>query len=308
MNSKLRTKTRVCSFLEQDADKLLKCGDANAALLYIAIIRHEDLESSEIQKMLGMTNFDFTKALQKLTELNLISGEVILPASSNELPEYTAEDIVTRSKEDEGFKIILNEAQSVLGHTLSAADLRILFGIYDNLGLPIEVILMLLNHSLEDYAEKFGAGRKPSMRGIEKTAYYWANREINTLEAVDEYLAQQKEKNSVFTKLRHSFSMRDRDFTQTERKYIEDWLELGFTVSAIETVYDRTVTNLGSFNWKYADKIMSVWHEKNLHTSEEIAKGDKVRGRYAADTQENSDVSSNDELLAIYDKIKNGKA
>jgi hypothetical protein len=49
--------------------------------------------------------------------------------------------------------------------------MKLLFGMYDYLALPPEVILELLNFCVDRSREKYGPGRLPSMRAVEKEAY-----------------------------------------------------------------------------------------------------------------------------------------
>lgn len=90
-----------------------------------------------------------------------------------ELPEYTSEEVVRRSDEDPAFRGVLAEAERLLGHTLSGADTRTLFGIYDYLGLPVDVIMELMHHCADEARLKYGPGRVPRMRDIEREAYVW---------------------------------------------------------------------------------------------------------------------------------------
>ena len=71
---------------------------------------------------------------------------------------------------------------------LSSAELMTLFGIYDNLGLPVEVILQLITRCLQEYEERYGTGRKPTMRYIEKAAFIWEKNGIYTLEQSESYI------------------------------------------------------------------------------------------------------------------------
>jgi hypothetical protein len=57
-----------------------------------------------------------------------------------------------------------------------------------------------------------------------------------------------------------------RALTQTEQKYIESWLDMGFGPDALEIAYDKTVVKTGRLQWKYMDSIVNSWHGKNLHT------------------------------------------
>ena len=83
--------------------------------------------------------------------MGLLDGEAPVPTPAekplppaDELPNYTAADIVSRG--DRVFTDLVQEAQRVLGHALSTPDLKKLFGIYDYLKLPAEVIMELLHY------------------------------------------------------------------------------------------------------------------------------------------------------------------
>ena len=130
---------------------------------------------------------------------------------AEELPEYTSEDIVRRSKADSGFQAVIAQAQRKLGRALSTADLKTLFGIYDYLALPADVIFMLIGYCIDVFAEKYGPGRLPSMRSIEKEAYSWANREIITIEQADEYIRTQAERRSRAGEIKASMGLGARE-------------------------------------------------------------------------------------------------
>lgn len=88
--------------------------------------------------------------------------------------------------------MVLDEAAKVIGRPLNSNDMRVLFGVYDYLALPAEVILELLNYCAELYTEKFGSSRRPSARAIEKEAYAWARQEIISLEQAEAFIRRQK--------------------------------------------------------------------------------------------------------------------
>ena len=62
--------------------------------------------------------------------------------------------------------------------------------------------------------------------------------------------------------------------SRTERGYITSWLDMGFGCDAIAEAYDRTVVATGARKWAYLNRILMSWHEKGLHTPEEIETGD----------------------------------
>ncbi len=303
-----RLKSEVCSMSARDADKLIESGDGDCALLYIYLMRRGAAPSAELCRALGMTQKRLDAAAAKLRSLGLLSGGELMPGADT-LPECTAEEIVRRSGADEGFRAVLAECESIMGHTLSGADTRTLFGIYDHLGLPVDVIMVLLHHCAEDCRRRYGPGRVPTARQIEKEAYIWVNREIMTLEQAEEYMRERAEVREGVERLRRAFGINDRQLSPTERRYIELWFAMGFPAESIELAYDRTVTNTGALKWNYMDSIIRSWHEKGLHTPEEIEQRDAPRRRQNAPAKRASDAPRTDELermRRLYDKVKNG--
>jgi DnaD/phage-associated family protein len=260
------------------ADRIIASSDGNAALLYIYLLRHGTLEENAAARALGRTVREVQGAAERLCAMGLISQQAAnrkLP--SDEIPQYTNEDIVSRSQEDAAFRAVVDEAQGVLGKKLSGADLKTLFGIYDYLGLPAEVILLLINYCVTRVRAKYGPGRVPTMRTIEKEAYSWSNQEIITLDRAEEYLDKMRQRGEKLTDVRARLGIHDRVFTPSERQYVESWLEMGFSPEAIAIAYDRTVTRKGKIIWAYMDSIIRSWQEKGLHTPEEIAAGDSAQ-------------------------------
>lgn len=301
-----RLRSEVCSMSAQDADKIISGGDGDCALLYIYLMRRGNSPAGEICRALNMTRPRLAHAADKLKQLGLLSGGDFSPGA-DVMPEYTAEEIVRRSDSDDGFKAVLAECEDVLGHTLTGADTRTLFGIYDYLGLPVDVILVLLHHCAEECRRRYGPGRVPTTRQIEREAYAWVNREIMTLEQAEEYIRGQERLRSDIERLRRELGISERKLSPSERKYLESWLSLGFSVESIALAYDRTVTNTGSLKWNYMDSIIRSWHEKGLHTPEEIECGDAPRRRQSAAARPaKADSGDIERMRRIYDKLKNG--
>ena len=296
-------------------DSIIKSADGTTALLYLYVLRDGGtLSERAAARELRRTEAEIRTAAAKLREMGVACASgpaaVHLP-QPEEVPEYSAEDIAGRCKTDSVFQAIVDEAQKKLGRILSGADLRILFGIYDYLALPPEVILLLINYCMDRFREKYGPGRVPSMRTIEKEAYAWVNREILTLEQAEEHIEYMRRRSDTLRRLKDAIQIRDRELTASERKYAESWLDMGFGIPALTVAYDRTVTQTGSLKWAYMNKIVLSWHQKGLHTVEEIEKGDGRRmtkkpvsgaGRQSAPT--NADV---ERMRRMLEKMESGK-
>ena len=169
------------------ADRLIAAHDGDVALLYLYIRRSGSADTEGAARALCRTLGEMEAALEKLGRMGLLGDEAAAkPAGqdrfppADEMPQYSAADIVSR--DDKAFSAVLLEAQRVLGHALSTPDLKKLFGIYDYLRLPAEVIMLLLHHCVT-----LSNGRLPSRRFIEKEAFVWADNEIRTAEQAEAY-------------------------------------------------------------------------------------------------------------------------
>ena len=132
-----RLSAAVCAMPASDADKLIAAGSGDCALLYIYLLRCGPAPDEELCRALGMDAGRLAAAAGKLRSLGLLAtGAQRLPPAQ-ELPQYTSEEVVRRTGEDPAFRGVLSEAERLLGHTLSGADTRTLFGIYDFLGLLV---------------------------------------------------------------------------------------------------------------------------------------------------------------------------
>ena len=283
----------------EDIERLLALRDGNCALLYLYLLgRGGALDENEAARILGLTAAEVRAAAERLRRGGVLGegGGKPLPPPE-ELPEYRSEDILLRSREDRSFRSLVNEAQAKLGHTLSGADLKTLFGIYDRLGLPCDVIMLLINRCAENARRRYGEGRLPTMRAIEKEAYIWCNLEIVTLERAEEYLGELDRREEQSERLRQLLQIRERQPTATERRYVEEWLAMGFPEEVLELAYDKTIEGTGRLVWKYMDAILRSWQSKGLRTLSEIGKGDaRPGGRHRGEKSGGERVWQGDDL------------
>lgn len=292
-------------------DKLIAAHDGDTALLWLWLCRSGVYNGDRAAEELCRTLGEMDRAYEKLCRMGLYpitpDRKEAPSTPAEELPQYTVNDVLRRSSEDGSFKAVLQEAERVLGRSLSSPDMKILFGIYDYLALPTEVIFVLLNYCTELYRQKYGPGRLPSMRSIEKEAYSWANNEILTLEQAEEFIEESRSRRSRAEEIKAALGIRGRELTPTERKYVFSWLDMGFSADALSVAYDRTVTNTGSLKWNYMNKIVSSWHQKGIHTVQEIEEKDRRTPTPAKNTEPNAPASQAElaRLRSIYEKVKN---
>ncbi|MGX8692924.1 MAG: DnaD domain protein [Clostridia bacterium] len=263
------------------ADRLIAAHDGDVALLYLYIVRTGELDAERAAGALCRTAREIEAAAEKLRRMGLLDGQ---PAPDPERrlppedarPEYRAEDLLRFAAEDPSLEAVFAEAAQVFGRKLSSSDMKMLAGLCKYHGLPAEVMLLLLNYCAERASAR-KEGSVPSPRSVEKEGYDWVNREILTLEQAEDYIRFRREQREELSRVREALNIRGRDFSKTEREYVERWLGMGFHADAVAVAYDRTLVKLGRLHWAYMDKIFASWHAKKLHTPAEIEAGDSRR-------------------------------
>ncbi len=256
-----------------DAHKLLCAASADAALLYLYLRCGNDPATAEKALQLGASRYSCAAAT--LRQLGLWPEERRSPIMAGERPSYSEHDVLDAMDHDDSFRLLYGELQRLLGRNMNTEELKIVLSFTRYLGLPAEVISVLVSYCRDRSRQK--SGRNPSLRTIEKEAYSWAEQGIDTLEEAAAYIHSRNVRNSRISQLMRTLQIHGRALTQAEEKYASGWLEMGFEDGVIQLAYEKTCLNTGGLNWNYMNKILSSWHESGFKTVEQIKSGDRKR-------------------------------
>ncbi len=279
---------------EQDWRKLLAAASGDGALLYLYLRAGGHSEQAETALRMTKTRLDC--AVSSLRQLGLWQEETVKVLRPAEPPVYSEEDLIRQQRKDGGFQRLIGEAQRRLGKLLSTEELKILLSLYDYLGMPVEVVSVLISYCIQR-ARARGGQRLPSMRTIEREAYHWSDLNIDTLEEAAAYMQTQLEKQTQVGHIRQALQISERKLTPGEEKMVLQWLDWGFGKAEILKAYEKTCMNTGGLKWAYLNSILKSWHEQGLHTVQAIDAGDKSPGKAAPQAQ--SGQKSQLELDAI---------
>ena len=261
----------------QQADRLIGRGDGDAALLYLCLLRADrGVTAQELQRRLKWSQLRLHAAETALQELGLIDRppEQKPPEPAQERPVYTADDLTDLLTGDAGFRMLVPQTEEKLGKRLKTADLQILAGLYDDLGLPADVIYLLVCHCVARSEERYGPGRRPTLRQIEKEGYHWAQRGLFDQESASRYLRDWNVRRSAMSRYMQVLGLGDRRPVESEERYITDWMDKGFRPETVALAYDKTVFYKKELNWRYLNGILRRWHETGWHTEEEVRQSD----------------------------------
>lgn len=255
-----------------DVRKLLGAASGDGALLYLYI--HSGGDPANAAKALHFSQSRMSCAAATLRQLGLWPEERKNPIAPGERPSYSEKDVLEAMDSNSSFRMLYGEVQRLLGRNLNTEELKILLGFVRYLGLPAEVISVLVSYC-KDRARQKGSLRNPSLRTIEKEAYSWAEQGIDTLEEAAAYIHTQNLRNSRQQKLMNQLQIRGRTLTQAEEKYARSWLDMGFEDEVFAMAYEKTCVNTGGLSWPYMNKILTSWHAAGYKTAEQIRGGDR---------------------------------
>ena len=258
-----------------EVKKLLGAASPDAALLYIFI--RSGNRPEDVEEALRLSASRLSCAAATLRQLGMWPEEPTKHIMSGERPAYSERDVVDAMERDTDFRCLYGELQRLLGRTLNTEELKIILGFVRYLGLSADVISVLVCYC-RDRARQKGNLRNPSLRSIEKEAYAWAERGIDTVEEAAAYIQRQNVRNCRLSQLMKLLQIRGRNLTAAEEKYAVSWLDMGFDEECISMAYERTCLNTGGLNWAYMNKILQRWHQQGLHTGDAVKNGDHKPG------------------------------
>ena len=205
--------------------------------------------------------------------------------------------VATQNKQISG---LFYQSETILGKVLTASEMEMLFSFNDWLGLPVEVIMMLLS-----YAAKKG---KTTKRYLETVAIDWADKGIDTYEAAEAYVTELEAVDRAENAVRSILGIYDRALTTTEKKYIRLWTdELKIPTELISLAYDKTVTYTGKLSWSYMDKILESWIANGYKTVDEVNAADeenqRAGGRKVSEKPKKSKLNNYDDDKELEEEI-----
>ena len=264
--------TEELKISQKDMRLILSAASPDAALVYLYIKSGNALGAAAGDLHLSESRLGCAEAT--LRQLGLLADDRVSRIAPGERPGYSERDVLEAMDGDAGFRGLYGEVQRLLGRSLNTEELKILLGFVRYLGMTPELISVLVCYC-KDRARRKGSLRNPSLRTIEKEAYAWAARGIDTVEDAAAFIQAQNVRNSRLSRLMGLLQIRGRNLTAAEERYAQNWLDLGISEELISMAYERTCLNTGGLNWAYMNKILQRWHEQGLRTAEDVRSGDR---------------------------------
>lgn len=283
----LREEDRVVTVPADAVDRLVQSGSADAALLYLELKRLDAaVTPQQLMARLRWSALRLDSAEAALRQMGLLEHPVQRqdPEPAEERQTYTTADVTEMLETDNEFRLLVPQTEAKLGKKLKTADLQILAGLYDDVGLPADVLYLLVSHCVNRAQRRYGPGRRPTMRQVEKEGYYWARLGLFDQDSAAAYLKTCAQREQEITGYMQVLGLGLRPPVESEERYIRSWMDQGFSPEAVALAYDKTVFYKKELNWRYLNGILRRWDQQGWHTAEQIRAGEaKKPAKPAAD-------------------------
>jgi len=192
---------------------------------------------------------------------------------SGKIREVSAKDTAKTIRDSRLADMISECATLMQRATLNSAEIKDLTALHDQYALSEEYIL-----TLAAYISEHG---KLTVTKLVNKAIQLSEREIDTHEALELYIAERESESEAEREFRKLFGIYGRAPSKTEKEYFRKWSrDYGYFTEIVGEAYDIAVTNATRGHVNYADKLLTRWFECGCRTLSEC------RTQYERDEEE----------------------
>ena len=240
-------------------------------VLYILANLSEEISAPKISEKLSIPQPDVDEALDYWVQNGVLVGEKeVKPVAAETAKKVVLNnarpsrgDVARRGLEDKNLSMLLSEAQLKFGRNLKTNESAGLVWIYDDLGLSVPVVLLLLQYALSEGSL--------NITFLEKTAAKWAERGIDDVIKAEKYITDEANKKLAWRRVEKAFGIEHRKPSQKESDLAALWLgEWGLSEELLNAAYDECVNQKSKFNMSYTAKILENWHKDGIKTAADI--------------------------------------
>ena len=282
----------------QIVDEGLKFADGVKLKVLLYVLRNADRELAleEISKAQKNTAGYAPKANDHQTEQEkpVVKETKTVASISTDVEQQRQRFVVTKPQKpdyvftaqrlaaDEDLKILVSEAQTMLGKTLSNSDVATLLMLKDTCGLRLDVILMLIQYCV--------GIDKGNMRTVEKIGISWADEGINSVEAADRKIAQANHASKCFSHVASVFGMQAVGSpSKKQLDYCTKWVgEWKFSAPMLREAYERCVDSKGELKFNYIDGILKKWEAMGLKNLDDLRAAEASKAKPKTERQNTS--------------------
>lgn len=256
------------------ADKYVKLASGEQIKVLLLVMRDlsDKISARSISEKLGIGETDAEDALLFWVRLGILQREETQPENphknvtiSAQLP--TRQDVIARGMEDDKIRLLLREAQLKFGRNLKNNESRLLVSLYDDYGMDVSVILLLLQHAAVE--------GKANLSYIRSTAVKWLKAGVQNVLDGEKLIADEVRGRLAFSVVMRTFGIEKRLPSEREVElsnlWVNDW---GMSQDMLKAAYDACVDSKAKLSFPYISKILEKWHAAGYKTPEDVKSGE----------------------------------
>lgn len=289
------------------ADKHLKlAGEAQLkTLLFILRNGAENFNIDEAKRTTGLTERDIEDSILYWTNCGIFikngtdsvenkkEEKIILKSS-----KPNRNEVAKRGMEDSNIAFMLQQAQLKFGRMLKQNEASTLVWLYDNEGMSVSVILMIIEYAISE--DRLTAGF------IEQTAVKWLNDGVTDVKSADDEIVKLRAESQAWKTVCSIMGIERRKPSEKELSAVMRWTnEWKFSREMLKAAYDECIDHTQKYSWQYINTILTAWYKNGYKTVDDISNANNKNGK-GKDDKENKTSYSIDEIENMLFKGKKG--
>lgn len=247
------------------ADKHLKIATLSQLKVLICFMRNisDGINPENISRDTALPISEVDDALVFWSQCGILNGEPEVTkvpepiVVTTDLPSRA--DVIKRGLEDERLAFLLREAQLKFGRNLKQNENSLLVSLYDDHGMDISVILLLLQYAKSE--------DKCNITFIKNTASRWLNAGVETVIDAESFIADTAKQKLAWNVVQKLFGIEKRNPSSKELELCNLWInEWKFGTDMLKLAYDVCVDTKSKFSMPYVAKILENWHSSGFKT------------------------------------------
>jgi DNA replication protein DnaD len=271
-------------------DKGLKFATGEQLKVILCIFRNPEATIEDIAKKTNLSNSEIEECVEYWQGAGVLDSQEVEKTVQTEalnkeikekvkmpLPEIrfsnpTQEEIEKILKKNGSMKRLFNEAQQILGNTIGYTMQCTIYAVVYRYGIKPDVANCLLY-----FAKSI---EKTSQNDIMSIAKYWAENDITTLSAADDYIRESEKAVALFKDLakKTNNDLNVPSFAVLE--VFSEWIRWGYGIDLVEKAFDimKAEKETGRLVWNnvcHMNGTIKKWRSSGITTLEDLEKGTK---------------------------------